>query len=55
MRIFITSKIKYLSNDMNIFGTWFIPLNNQIRGGEMVVAQVSVGKVHVARGVRAYW
>ncbi len=26
MRMFITSKNKYLSNDMNIFGTYSIPL-----------------------------
>ncbi len=27
MRMFITSKNKYLSNDMKIFGTCSIPLN----------------------------
>ncbi len=27
MRMFITSKKKYLSNDMNIFGTFSIPLS----------------------------
>ncbi len=28
MRLFITSKNKYLSNDMNIFGTCSIPLSS---------------------------
>ncbi len=30
MRMFITSKNKYLSNDMTIFGTCSIPLNFRI-------------------------
>ncbi len=30
MWMFITSKNKYLSNDMNIFGTCSIPLRQQI-------------------------
>ncbi len=34
-RLFITSKNKYLSNDMKIFGTCSIPLNKTLRSGHL--------------------
>ncbi len=37
MRMFITSKNKYLSNDMKIFGTCYIPLTLNVKGTKYMV------------------